>query len=97
MTPNIGQGACQAIEDGLTVAECLSKEPTIEAAFDVYEARRFARTAGFIREARRLGWLAQREGVFFCALRNLLLRSLPDGFQARRMARSFRRPASSAP
>jgi 2-polyprenyl-6-methoxyphenol hydroxylase-like FAD-dependent oxidoreductase len=92
MTPNIGQGACQAIEDALALAECISTAPTIEAALDAYEKCRFARTAGFVREARRLGWLAQRESSLFCAVRNFLVRSLPEGFQARRMAMQFRRP-----
>jgi 2-polyprenyl-6-methoxyphenol hydroxylase-like FAD-dependent oxidoreductase len=94
MTPNIGQGACQAIEDAVTIAECLSKEPTIEAALDTYENRRFARTAGFVREARRLGWLAQREGAVACVLRNLLASAVPGSVQAQKMAQMFRRPTA---
>lgn len=95
MTPNIGQGACQAIEDAPAIAECLANTPTVEAALDTYEDRRFARTARFVREARRLGWLAQREGVAACAIRNSLFRlfrCLPATLRARKMAEQFRRP-----
>lgn len=44
MTPFTGQGACQAIEDGIVLAECLRSEPEMAASLRAYEARRQPRT-----------------------------------------------------
>ncbi len=45
MTPFTGQGACQAIEDGIVLAECLRDDPHVAAALRAYEARRLPRTS----------------------------------------------------
>ena len=42
MTPFTGQGACQAIEDAVVLADCLRDEPDVAAALRAYEARRAA-------------------------------------------------------
>ncbi|WP_433378415.1 FAD-dependent monooxygenase [Actinoplanes sp. CA-142083] len=43
VTPHLGQGAAQAIEDGVVLAECLTHETGIEAAFRRYTERRYER------------------------------------------------------
>ena len=43
MTPFTGQGACQAIEDAIVLADCLRDEPDVAAALRAYEARRLPR------------------------------------------------------
>ncbi|TFV95170.1 FAD-dependent oxidoreductase [Leifsonia flava] len=43
ITPHMGQGAAQAIEDGVVLADCLSKHEDLEAAFSEYLDRRFDR------------------------------------------------------
>ena len=45
MTPNLGQGACQAIEDGVALTRCLAANSDPVAALRAYEARRIPRTA----------------------------------------------------
>src|SRR5262249_58185438 len=45
MLPFVGQGATQAIEDGVTLAGCLRKYADIPAALARYEALRLPRTA----------------------------------------------------
>lgn len=55
MTPDLGQGACQAIEDAVVLADCLRTESSIPAAFRLYEKRRVAR-------ANRVAFLAQLAG-----------------------------------
>ena len=59
MTPNLGQGAGQAIEDAVVLAECLAAMPTLEEALTRYEQRRVARANGIARASRRLGAMAQ--------------------------------------
>jgi 2-polyprenyl-6-methoxyphenol hydroxylase-like FAD-dependent oxidoreductase len=45
MTPNLGQGACMAIEDAVVLARTLRDEPDCERALHLYEQTRRARTA----------------------------------------------------
>lgn len=40
MTPNLGQGACQAIEDAVVLAACPKKHDCVEPALLEYERRR---------------------------------------------------------
>ncbi|WP_180899755.1 FAD-dependent oxidoreductase [Martelella soudanensis] len=41
--PHLGQGAAQAIEDGIVLAECLAEDATCEQAFKRYIDRRYER------------------------------------------------------
>ncbi|MFW6050055.1 MAG: FAD-dependent monooxygenase [Myxococcota bacterium] len=78
MTPNLGQGACQALEDALVLARCLDAEPgDPAAALRAYEGRRIPRANRFVREAWRLGRLGQLEGPVARGLRDLALRLQP--------------------
>ena len=43
ITPHLGQGAAQAIEDGIVLADCLTRHDDLESAFGEYVARRFDR------------------------------------------------------
>ncbi|MEO0726649.1 MAG: FAD-dependent monooxygenase, partial [Bacteroidota bacterium] len=42
-TPNLGQGACQAIEDARVLAHYLSRAATVEQAFTQYQTTRQAK------------------------------------------------------
>jgi 2-polyprenyl-6-methoxyphenol hydroxylase-like FAD-dependent oxidoreductase len=44
MTPNLGQGACQALEDAVTLAAALGATSTVEAALARYDAERRPRS-----------------------------------------------------
>src|SRR5258708_27671333 len=52
MTPNLGQGACQAIEDAVELGKCLKSEPDIVSALQLYKRRRVRRTNMITRLAR---------------------------------------------
>ncbi|MFF0589277.1 hypothetical protein ACFYWD_25300 [Streptomyces sp. NPDC003781] len=43
VTPHLGQGAAQAIEDGVVLAECLAAYGDHEEAFTAYSERRYER------------------------------------------------------
>jgi 2-polyprenyl-6-methoxyphenol hydroxylase-like FAD-dependent oxidoreductase len=83
MTPNLGQGGGQAIEDAVILDRCLASTTDIAAAFIDYESRRFARTARVVREARRFGRLGQLENPLGRSLRDLALRLTPLGVTLR--------------
>jgi len=77
MTPNLGQGGCQAIEDAVVLDLCLSATGDVAAAFKDYETRRLRRTARVVREARRFGRVGQLENAALRALRNVAIRITP--------------------
>ena len=76
-TPNLGQGACMAIEDAAVVAHALAAIPDVAQAFRIYEATRFDRTAGVVKESLKMGALGQWQNGLACALRNVLVRHSP--------------------
>ena len=78
MTPDLGQGACQAIEDAVVLAKCLSEESSPTSALRRYEAHRARRVAAIVRRSRRLGRVAQLKNPFLCGLRDVLLKKTPD-------------------
>jgi 2-polyprenyl-6-methoxyphenol hydroxylase-like FAD-dependent oxidoreductase len=57
-TPNLGQGAAQAIEDGWALAAAIDGAERPESAFRRYEEARMQRANGITRQSRRLGQLA---------------------------------------
>ena len=89
MTPNLGQGAGQAIEDAVVLAECLRGEPGISAALRRYEARRIPRANGFVLGSLRLGRLAQWENGLARTLRDRLIAWTPASVAKRQLVRSL--------
>lgn len=74
MTPNLGQGACQAIEDAVVLSKLLAKGGVVKAALGEYEARRVARANGIVTQAHRIGAMGQLENPLARGLRDGVLR-----------------------
>jgi 2-polyprenyl-6-methoxyphenol hydroxylase-like FAD-dependent oxidoreductase len=89
MTPNLGQGGCQAIEDSVVLAACLKSSGQIEPALLAYERRRLNRTRKVLLLSRRFGDVAQLENPVLCALRDLVLGLTPKSAGPRRMNSLF--------
>ncbi|SDK30643.1 2-polyprenyl-6-methoxyphenol hydroxylase [Catalinimonas alkaloidigena] len=85
-TPNLGQGACQAIEDAVILGECLRASSVPEEAFRRFERKRLARTHYVITTSRRVGQVAQWENRWLIGARNALFRALPARLQERQLA-----------
>ena len=86
MTPDLGQGACQAIEDAVELGRCLEHQETgAAAALGLYEARRIRRTAWIVRGSRRTGRIAQLQNPLACRLRDAALRALPLRLQMKQL------------
>jgi 2-polyprenyl-6-methoxyphenol hydroxylase-like FAD-dependent oxidoreductase len=79
MTPNLGQGACAAIEDAAVLARMLATMPEATATFRAYERARYERTAMLVRESAKMGSMGQWENGLACAVRNFLVRHMPEG------------------
>ena len=68
--PNLGQGACQALEDAIVLAKCLAEQREPVAALRAYEARRMKRSAAIIEQSALVGTIGQWEQPLLCALRD---------------------------
>jgi 2-polyprenyl-6-methoxyphenol hydroxylase-like FAD-dependent oxidoreductase len=93
MTPNLGQGANQAIEDAATLVTLLTGRADIDAALSEYDTLRRARTQPIAARARLLGRVMQSRSP----LRDLLLRLTPASALAGqiRKIQQWRPPAAS--
>jgi 2-polyprenyl-6-methoxyphenol hydroxylase-like FAD-dependent oxidoreductase len=84
-TPNMGQGACQAIEDAIVIAQCLAKEDGYRNAFEAYQRRRIPRTKWITETSWQIGKLAQLEGKVITSIRNFLLRLIPASINEKQL------------
>jgi 2-polyprenyl-6-methoxyphenol hydroxylase-like FAD-dependent oxidoreductase len=94
MTPHLGQGACQAIEDAAVLGDCLSEQDSVPAALADYERRRYPRTAMMVRRSRTAGRLSQLRNPALRAARNLVLRRISVESQLKQMASVLGAPVS---
>ncbi len=76
-TPNMGQGACMAIEDALVLAKVLDDESHLENALQQYQQKRWARVQKVVKTSRQIGAVAHKCPENFVPLRNALLRKMP--------------------
>lgn len=58
MTPDLGRGACEALIDGVTLAECLATGASVPAALRDYDARRRRSTQRLARASRLVNRMA---------------------------------------
>ncbi|MFF5516455.1 FAD-dependent monooxygenase [Streptomyces coeruleorubidus] len=88
MTPNLGQGACQALEDAAVLAAALATEPTVATALARYDAERRPRSQSVARAARQAGRLGQQlTHPLAVAVRNTALRLAPSRTTVRTILR----------
>jgi 2-polyprenyl-6-methoxyphenol hydroxylase-like FAD-dependent oxidoreductase len=80
MTPNLGQGGCQAIEDALVLASVLGRGGEL----DDYERLRVARANEIVVSARKLGAIAQWQNPLACRVRAWALRLTPASAMVKR-------------
>ncbi|MFJ5033475.1 FAD-dependent monooxygenase [Streptomyces sp. NPDC088560] len=88
MTPNLGQGACQALEDAATLAAALATQTSVPSALARYDAERRPRSQAVARAARQAGRMGQRLAhPLAVGLRNTALRLAPSGATMRAILR----------
>jgi 2-polyprenyl-6-methoxyphenol hydroxylase-like FAD-dependent oxidoreductase len=76
MAPNLGQGACQAIEDAVTLAYCVAGSNTVADGLAEYTAARLPRTSLVVRRSEQIARLATARNPVARALRNGMVRTL---------------------
>jgi 2-polyprenyl-6-methoxyphenol hydroxylase-like FAD-dependent oxidoreductase len=77
MTPNSGQGACQALEDAVALGETVKRESDLSEALGLYERRRLRRANRVVTMSRQATRTVQIENPLLCSVRDTAARLLP--------------------
>jgi 2-polyprenyl-6-methoxyphenol hydroxylase-like FAD-dependent oxidoreductase len=90
MTPDLGQGGCQAFEDAAALGVLLDGAGPVDvpAALARYDALRRARTSALQRQARRANRMLRLRGPAG-RLRDTIMRAIPGSLAAPALARQF--------
>ncbi len=88
-TPNLGQGACQAIESALVLSNCLNKCKTFENAFKQYQDIRRSKAVNVVNTSWKIGKLAHLENSLAVKLRNYILKITPEKIARKQTAPIF--------
>ena len=89
MTPNLGMGGCQAIEDAVVLAHALREQPSIDAALASYQSRRIRRANDFVVRSFRVGQIAHLRSAPLRWLRNRAIRAVPARLAARAVVKDL--------
>ncbi|HMQ63996.1 MAG TPA: FAD-dependent monooxygenase [Flavilitoribacter sp.] len=84
-TPNMGQGACQALQDAAVLKDILEKDPDWDAAFVQFEKRRLAKASQVVNTSRMMGRIAQMENPLLTGVRNRIFRLMPENAGQKRL------------
>jgi 2-polyprenyl-6-methoxyphenol hydroxylase-like FAD-dependent oxidoreductase len=88
-TPNLGQGACMAIEDAIVLARAIALADDAPQAFARFHRQRRRRTASIVRLSRWWGRVGRWRHPGIVALRNGAIRRGPDGWLERAGAAQY--------
>jgi 2-polyprenyl-6-methoxyphenol hydroxylase-like FAD-dependent oxidoreductase len=87
MTPNLGQGAAQALEDAVALTDALTDGDDPVAALRRYEQRRIPRTTMIVNRSRQLGRIAHLRNPLACRIRDAVMKATPERVQRRQQER----------
>jgi 2-polyprenyl-6-methoxyphenol hydroxylase-like FAD-dependent oxidoreductase len=90
-TPNLGQGAAQAIEDALALANCLQSHGLNENALDQFVRLRTKKTQWIVDRSWSIGRICHLRNPIAVATRDFVLRWFPKSLE-RRMLRTIFTP-----
>ncbi|MEL6192705.1 MAG: FAD-dependent monooxygenase [Bacteroidota bacterium] len=88
-TPNMGQGACQAIEDAYILADCLHHHSDPNEAFSNFQQLRQAKAHLVVNRSWQIGKMAHWKNPLAIGMRNLLMRSMPASLNRKQSERIF--------
>lgn len=87
-TPNLGQGACQAIEDVYVISKLLERH-SLEEALQQFPPIRRSKAHAIVRDSWTLGQIAQFRHPLFVFMRNATFRLLPSFIKKQQIKKMF--------
>ena len=89
-TPNLGQGACQAIEDAYLLADLYQEDKSIEIVLKEYQNLRIKKVHAIVNSSLTIGKIAHLENSCAIYLRNLLIRCIPTSINNKQLQSIFK-------
>jgi 2-polyprenyl-6-methoxyphenol hydroxylase-like FAD-dependent oxidoreductase len=86
MTPDLGQGACQGLEDAAVLLACAKGTADAQDMFAAFERRRLRHVRMIVRDSYAIGRIATTSGPLAARLRNRFVRLTPETLNNRRLA-----------
>lgn len=87
-TPNLGQGACQAIEDAYVLGKLLQKH-SINEAFRLYPLLRKEKAHAVVNMSWKIGKLSQLRNPLAIAFRDFVMKTTPDYLNRKQLEKLF--------
>jgi len=91
LLPHTGQGAAQAIVDGVTLGRLLAGNADVPSALRAYEAERRPHTTTLLGQGRRTARVMRMTNPIGCAIREAVVRAIPADAIARLVVKINRR------
>lgn len=88
MTPNMGQGACQAIEDAYILSECLAKYE-VKVAFEVFQKSRLPKAHQVVKASWLFGKMAHLSNPVLIKIRNQFMQMIPSSISKKQSEQIF--------
>lgn len=88
-TPNLGQGACQAVEDAYAIGQLLDPNKTFDNVFAAYQQLRIKKAHAIVNNSWRIGEMAHWENSFAVWTRNNLMKAIPAAANNRQLQKIF--------
>ena len=88
MTPDLGQGGCQAMEDAVLLASALRHASSIDAALARFERLRRPRVRRVVNESRRIGTALALRNPTAVRMRDASMRVIPQSAALTQLARN---------
>jgi 2-polyprenyl-6-methoxyphenol hydroxylase-like FAD-dependent oxidoreductase len=88
-TPNMGQGANQAIESAWVLADCLAKEAGYKTAFETYQNIRQTKATQIVKMSWQIGKMAHLKNPILIAFRNAMARMTPASIGRKQLGKLF--------
>lgn len=97
LLPHTGQGAAQAIVDGVTLGRLLAGNDDIAEALRAYQTERLPKTTTLLWQGRRTARVMRMMNPIACALREAMIRAIPAAAIARLVVKINRRAGTDVP
>ncbi len=88
-TPNMGQGACQAVEDAYVIGRLFGQRNSVEEVFDRYEKLRMKKAHFIVNTSWKIGKVAHFENSVAVWLRNALVKTTPKSVNGKQLDKVF--------
>ncbi|WP_426274277.1 FAD-dependent monooxygenase [Chryseobacterium sp. S-02] len=88
-TPNMGQGACQAIEDAYLLGKLFGEGKSVDEVFSQYEKLRMKKAHYIVNTSSTIGKVSHYENGLAVWLRNALLKATPNSTNEKQLEKVF--------